>query len=178
MRRQANQRNPKRASERATNATAYSSHLPAKRGASRDRHGLSGRTTCWNRRDRSSPRRFGLARLRVLRFDAICIRASQIAESDRKQLIPVVDLNDGRRQNRGEESRQKEEDHRRRQGRRQRSCRQRRPRRGLLRFVVQAAPRRSNSARYRVLSCRAEIMGGTTARWRLRIWWRRRCPSN
>ena len=38
----------------------------------------------------------------------------------RKRLIPVVDLNDGRRQNRGEQSRQKEEDHRHRQNRRQR----------------------------------------------------------
>src|ERR1700733_1504141 len=38
----------------------------------------------------------------------------------RKRLIPVVDLNDGRRQNRGEEPRQKEEDHRHRQNRRQR----------------------------------------------------------
>ena len=38
----------------------------------------------------------------------------------RERLIPVVDLNDGRRQNRGEQSRQKEEDHRHRQNRRQR----------------------------------------------------------
>src|ERR1700729_2242739 len=38
----------------------------------------------------------------------------------RKQLIPVVDLNNGRRQNRGEEPRQKEEDHGYRQNRRQR----------------------------------------------------------
>jgi hypothetical protein len=42
------------------------------------------------------------------------------SRSHRKRLVPVVDLNDGRRQNRGEESRQKEENHRHRQNRRQR----------------------------------------------------------
>ena len=153
MRRPANQRNPKRASDQATNAPTQARLYGRKEGAfSRPPCPFAPtsdvRSTCREPKrtlpERSSlkPRFSGFGKVpgfgvltrlgdytRVfLKREVISAlsnltfqrRIGQIDESDRKRLIPVVDLNNGRRQNCSEESRQKEENHRHRQNRRQR----------------------------------------------------------